>query len=271
MTPAFPAPAWLVGCGNMAGAMVEGWRAAGVDFSAVTVIRPSGKPVEGVTTATDYPVEESPRFVMLGFKPQKLDEIAPGLAPHVSSQCIVLSMLAGVSAATLRGRFPEAKAIVRIMPNLPVAQIQGVTAIFSADGGREQLTDISQLIASLGMVIWCEDEGELGVVGAIASAGVAYVARFIAALGKSGEALGMRPSSAEQVAIQTLVGTAAYAADTGASMAEIARRVASPKGTTEQGLAVLDADDGLQQLVDRTIEAAVRRSKELAEEAARRN
>jgi pyrroline-5-carboxylate reductase len=76
---------------------------------------------------------------------------------------------------------------------------------------------------------------------------------------------------AEKVAIQTLVGTAAYAADTGASMGEIARRVASPRGTTEQGLAVLDADGGLQQLVDRTIEAAVRRSKELAEEAARRN
>ena len=54
-------------------------------------------------------------------------------------------------------------------------------------------------------------------------------------------------------------------------MAEIARRVASPKGTTEQGLAVLDAQDGLQPLVDRTIEAAIRRSKELAAEAARRN
>jgi pyrroline-5-carboxylate reductase len=54
-------------------------------------------------------------------------------------------------------------------------------------------------------------------------------------------------------------------------MSELGRRVASPKGTTEQGLAVLDAEGGLQQLVDRTIEAAVRRSKELAAEATRRN
>ena len=79
MTPAFPAPAWLVGCGNMAGAMVDGWQDAGVDFSRVTIIRPSGTPVEGVGTRTDYP-DETPRFVMLGVKPQKLDEVAPGLA-----------------------------------------------------------------------------------------------------------------------------------------------------------------------------------------------
>ena len=45
--------------------------------------------------------------------------------------------------------------------------------------------------------------------------------------------MGLRPGLAEQVAIQTLVGTSAYAAETAASMAEIARRVASPKGTTE--------------------------------------
>ncbi len=58
MTATFPAPAWLVGCGNMAGAMVDGWRAGGVDFSGVTVIRPSGTPVEGVRTVTDYPDEQ---------------------------------------------------------------------------------------------------------------------------------------------------------------------------------------------------------------------
>lgn len=271
MTATFPAPAWLVGCGNMAGAMVEGWRAGGMDLSNVTVIRPSGTPVEGVTTVNDYPEGERPRFVMLGFKPQKLDEVAPGLTRHVGPDCVLVSMLAGVSAATLRNRFPSAKAIVRVMPNLPVAQVQGVTAVFSADGDQEQLADIRQMMASLGMIIWCTREEDLGVIGAIASAGIAYVARFAAALARSGEKLGMRPGTAEQVAIQTLVGTAAYAVDTGATMEEIARRVASPRGTTEQGLAVLDADDGLQQLVDRTIGAAVRRSKELAETAARRN
>lgn len=269
MTAAFPAPAWLVGCGNMAGAMVEGWRAGGLDLSAVTVIRPSGTPVEGVRTVTAYPAEQ-PRFVMLGFKPQKLDEVAPGLAPHIGPETTLVSMLAGTSSASLRKRFPEAKAIVRVMPSLPVAQVQGVVAIYSEDGDSDRLAEIRQLMASLGMIAWCETEAQLGVIGAVAAAGVAYVARFAGALAKAGEALGLRPGQAEQVAIQTLVGTGAYAAESGASMDEIARRVASPKGTTEQGLAVLDAPDGLQPLVQRTIAAAVQRGEELAE-AARRN
>ena len=271
MTAVFPSPAWLVGCGNMAGAMVDGWRAGGADFEGVTVIRPSGTPVGGIRTVTDYPEGERPRFVMLGFKPQKLDEVLPGLAPHIGAETVLVSMLAGVSAASLRQRFPDAKSIVRIMPNLPVAQVQGVVAIYSEDGDINELVETRQLMASLGMIAWCEDEGQLGVIGAVAAAGIAYVARFAEALAKSGESLGLQPGQAEQIAIQTLVGTGAYAADTAASMSEIARRVASPKGTTEQGLAVLDASDGLQPLVQRALAAAIRRGEELAAEAAGRD
>src|SRR5436190_11741924 len=146
MTATFPTPSWLVGCGNMAGAMVEGWRAGGADFSGVTVIRPSGTRVEGVRTVSDYP-DEQPRFVMLGFKPQKLDEIAPGLEPHIGPDTILVSMLAGVTAASLRERFPKARAIVRIMPNLPVAQVQGVTAIYSADGNQDELEEVLLIFA----------------------------------------------------------------------------------------------------------------------------
>ena len=267
MTATFPTPAWLVGCGNMAGAMVEGWRAGGADFAGVTVIRPSGRPVDGIRTVTDFP-NEQPRFVMLGFKPQKVAEVVPALVSHVGPDTVLVSMLAGVTAATLREKFPNAKAIVRIMPNLPVAQVQGVTAIYSED---DDIAEVVSIVASLGMIAVCDTEEELGVIGAVASAGIAYVARFAEALGKSAESMGVRPGLAEQIAIQTLVGTGAYAAETATSMTEIARRVASPKGTTEQGLAVLDAPDGLQQLVDRTLAAAVRRGNELAEEAASHN
>lgn len=269
MTAEFPAPAWLVGCGNMAGAMVEGWLAGGADLSGVTVIRPSGMPVEGVRTVTSYP-DERPRFVMLGFKPQKLDEVVPGLEPHIGPETILVSMLAGVTAASLRERFPKARAVVRIMPNLPVAQIQGVTAIYTTDFDQITFVEHCKPLTWLGMAPWCETEEQLGVIGAVAAAGVAYVARFAQALGQAAETLGIHPIRARSIAAQTLVGTSDLAKATGASMDEIARRVASPKGTTEQGLAVLDAADGLQPLVDRTLAAAIRRGEELAE-AARRN
>jgi pyrroline-5-carboxylate reductase len=270
MTAAFPAPAWLVGCGNMAGAMVEGWRAAGVDLSEVTVIRPSGTPVPGVKTLIDYPANETPRFVMLGFKPQKLDEVTPGLAPHIGTETILVSMLAGVTAANLRERFPQARAIIRVMPNLPVAQRAGVTPLYSEDD-TDAKDSIVNLMRALGLAPWCAEESQIAAIGSISASGPAYFARFAEAIGRAGAARGLDPQLAQAIAAQTMIGTGAFAAATDESMAAIARRVASPKGTTEQGLNVLDAPDGLQPLVDRMLDAALRRVDELAAAAASRN
>ena len=263
----FPGPAWLVGCGNMAGAMVEGWRAAGIDLSGVTAIRPSGTSVEGVRTVTALPEGETPRFVMLGVKPQKLDEIVPGLAPKVTRDTLVVSLLAGVDGATLRRRFPDAGAIVRAMPNLAVAVGQGVTALYSADADRDLL--ISALMNALGDAPWCASDDELAAIGALAGSGPAYVARFAAAMGTGGEVMGLNPERAAAIAARTLVGTAALI-DRGEGFAGLAKRVASPNGTTEQGLAVLDAPDGLQPLVDRMFAAAIARGRAMAAEAAAR-
>lgn len=271
MTAIFPAPAWLVGCGNMAGAMVEGWRAGNVDFSGVTVIRPSGSPVAGIRTVTDLPEGERPRFVMLGFKPQKLDEVAPALARRIGAETIVVSMLAGITASTLRRRLPEARAIVRIMPNLPVAQRAGVTPLFSEDDDADANEAVEKLMSVLGLAPWCSAERQIASIGAISASGPAYFARFAEAIGRAAARHGLEPQMAAAIAAQTLVGTGAFAAATGEAMADIARRVASPKGTTEQGLAVLDAPDGLQPLVDRMLDAALRRVDELAAEAASRD
>lgn len=264
---AIPAPAWLVGCGNMAGAMVEGWRAAGIDLGGVTAIRPSGTPVEGVHTVTTLPEGGVPRFVMLGVKPQKLDEIVPGLAPRVTNDTLIVSLLAGVDAPTLRRRFPNAAAIVRAMPNLAVAVGQGVTALYSADAARDPA--ITALMGALGDAPWCRDDDELAAIGALAGSGPAYVARFAAAMGTGGEVMGLDPKRAAAIAARTLIGTAALL-DRGEDFARLAKRVASPNGTTEQGLAVLDAPDGLQALVDRMFAAAIARGKAMAAEAAAR-
>ena len=265
--PRFPGPTWFVGCGNMAGAMVTGWRAAGIDLVAVTAIRPSGTAVEGVRTVSALPDGPPPALVMLGFKPQKLDEVAPGLAARMDEETIVVSLLAGVEAATLRQRFPKVRAIVRAMPNLPVAQVQGVIALYSERGEDEDGTIVRRLMSRLGMTLWCDGEDEFAAIGAVAGSGPAYFARFTAALAAGGESMGLRPIRAQSIALQTLVGTGAMAAATSEDMAELARRVASPKGTTEAGLAVLDASGGIDQLIDRMLAASIARGKELADAA----
>jgi pyrroline-5-carboxylate reductase len=268
MSLQLPAPTWFVGCGNMAGAILDGWRLAGIDLGGVTVIRPSGKAVEGTrTVASLADAGAPPKVVVLGFKPQKLDEVVPELRQRLSARTVVVSLLAGVEAASLRQRFPGAGAIVRALPNLPVAIRRGVTGLFSADVDEGSREELGNLFSALGFAMWMADEAKLATLGSVAGAGPAYVARFIAALTSAGEERGLSEEIAATIARETVLGTAWMAATTGEDMTSIARRVASPKGTTEAGLAVLDRDGALDEIVAATIEAAARRGAELAQEA----
>lgn len=252
-----PGETWIVGCGKMAGAMVAGWLRAGVDFSKATAIRPSGTPVPGVRTASIIWNEATPpRLVLLGVKPQKLDEVAPTLVKYLNSNTILVSILAGVEIESLRARFPGVGQIVRAMPNLPVSEGQGVVALAGGDGSIDPLFEL------LGTVVRTGSEAELAAIGSLAGAGPAYVARFIAALAKAGAERGLDPTLADRIALETVLGTAAMAKATGEDMASIAVRVASPNGTTEAGLTMLDPD--LDALISRTLAAASRRGEELA-------
>ncbi len=266
-SPALPSPTWFVGCGNMAGAMVAGWRSAGVEFSDAVAIRPSGEPVEGLRTVTAIgQAGGAPKLAILGFKPQKLGEVAPQLARSLSEDTVVVSLLAGVETATLRSLFMRARSIVRLTPNLAVSVRRGVIALYSDDAEDALRAQLSGLSAALGYAMWTSSEATLGAIGSVAGAGPAYVARFIAALAKAGVRRGLPDSLATTLAVETALGTAWMAAASRESMDAIVSRVASPNGTTEAGLAVLDPH--LDNLVASTIDAATRRSVELAEEAA---
>jgi pyrroline-5-carboxylate reductase len=264
--PSLPVPTWFVGCGNMGGAIIAGWRAAGIDLSQAVVIRPSGRPVEGArTVARLADAGASPKLVVLAVKPQKLDEVAAELEPLITSDVTLVSILAGVEVASLRNRFPNAGAIVRAMPNLPVAIRRGVVALYSEDAGDALRQQLGDLFVALGWSMWALDEARFAAIGAVAGAGPAYVARFVSALAKAGEARGLSSQIASTIALETVLGTAWMATTTGETMDDIARRVASPNGTTEAGLAVIDK--ALDDLIEVTIDAAARRGSELAEAA----
>ena len=265
-----PGPFWLIGCGNMAGAMLRGWLDAGMDPGQVTVIRPSGKPVaQGVRVLTHLPLDERPAVTMLGVKPQKLDEVAPALAPLVDGSDLLISVLAGVEQASLRNRFSGPRTIVRAMPNTPAALRKGATSLYTEGGAGEDRALAERVMTALGHVEWIEDECLFDVVAALTASGPAFVFRFIDALAASAAALGLPEDQARRLALATVEGSGALAAASTETPHQLAERVASPGGMTRKGLEVLDADEGLNRLVHATLEAAVRRSREMGEEARR--
>ena len=260
-------PIWLVGCGNMAGAMLERWLEVGLDPEQVTVVRPSGRAAgEGVRVLTDLPEGEAPGLVLLGVKPQKLDEVAPALAPRLGAETVLVSILAGVELETLRTRFPAPRAIVRAMPNTPVRLGKGVVNLHG-DAGAGTRQAVTAVMASLGVAEWFEDEASFALAGHLTGAGPAFLFRFIDALADAAERLGLEPGQARRLATAMVEGAGALADASDEPPAELARRVASPGGTTEAGLRVLDEGEALRALMLRTLDASRRRGLEMAASA----
>jgi pyrroline-5-carboxylate reductase len=262
-------PLLMIGCGNMAGAMLEGWLVAGADPRMITVVRPSGRaPAPGLRTLTSLPEDEAPALVLLGVKPQKLPEVAPSLAAALEPETILVSILAGTPLARLRGHFPAPRTVVKAMPNLPVSLRKGVTELHSDTMGDEAAkAEVERLMAALGYVEWFDDEALFSAASALTAAGPAFLFRFLDALAAAGQDLGLPASQAARLAAIMTEGASALAAQSADPPEQLARRVASPGGTTEAGLAVLDSDAALRGLVRRTLDASRRRGAEMAAEA----
>ena len=253
----------LIGCGNMGGAMLAGWLAAGLAPSRFAVVDPFlAQAPGGVELLRELP-QRSFDAILLGVKPQMLGEVAPQLTRLAGAETVLLSILAGVELDSLAARFPAARGLVRIMPNLAAAI--GKSPIALAARGLDEAGNaaVTALMAPLGTPEWI-DERLFDAVTALAGSGPAFVYRFIEALAAGATALGLQADQAERLALATVEGAGALASSSPDSPGELARRVTSPGGTTEAGLQALDADAAFAGLVAATLKAAALRSAELA-------
>ena len=274
-TSIWPARLLILGCGNMGGAMLAGWLRGGLASARFTVVDPVlAEAPAGVMLLRDVAECDGAPFdaILLGVKPQLLDAVAPSLAPLVGPHTVLLSILAGVELASLAARFPMAGGIVRIMPNLAAAigkSPMGLAGQNQAGAGLDAATQakISALLAPLGTAEWLAQESLIDAVTALGGSGPAFVYRFLDALAQGGAQIGLPADQALRLTLSMVEGAAALAAASEHPPAELARRVASPGGTTEAGLKVLDEGAAITRLVSATLKAARDRSEEMAEAA----
>lgn len=258
----------IAGCGNMGGAMLAGWLAAGLAPERFTIVDPQLEQApRGVTLLREMPVGGSFDAILLAVKPQLLDEVAPALEPLAGPGTVLFSILAGVELESLVKRFSRVSGIVRVMPNLSAALGKSPIAMVGAGLSDDNPDAVDALMAPLGQVEWLYDEGQMDLVTALAGSGPAFVYRFIDALASGAAGLGLPADQAERLALAMVEGAAQLAAASEHSPGELARRVASPGGTTQKGLDVLDSGDALALLVADCLRAARDRSAEMAEEA----
>ena len=262
----------LLGAGKMGGAMLAGWLAGGLEPDKIVVLDP-GPPEDTARLIADHkialnrPVEEidEVEVVVVAVKPQIMDDVLAGVKVLARCNPLVLSIAAGRTIASFEAHFGNTAAVIRSIPNTPAAIGRGITAMTAnqnVSGG--QLALGKNLLRALGDVVKVDDEALIDAVTGLSGSGPAYVFYLTECLAAAGEDAGLPADIATRLARATVAGAGELMRQSGQDAAVLRRNVTSPNGTTQAGLEVLMADDGLKPLVSRTVRAAARRSRELA-------
>ncbi len=266
----------LVGCGKMGSALLAGWLAAGRTGPQVpvTVIEPAtasttpflGKPGIGVVAMADtLPADIAPTVVVFAVKPQGLEAIAPAYRRFARPETVFLSIVAGRTIGFFATHLGATAAVVRSMPNTPAAIGRGITvACANRHVSDAQRAACAGLLAAVGDVAWVEDEALLDPVTAVSGSGPAYVFLLVECLTEAGVAAGLPPDLATRLARATVAGSGELLHRSPEAADVLRRNVTSPGGTTAAALEILMAKGGLEALMVRAVDAATRRSRELA-------
>ncbi len=258
-------PILLAGFGRMGAALAAGWCEHGLAPSfAVDPARPPspGPQISVIGELEELPAGFAPRAVVLAIKPQNAQAALPHYARFGGA--VFLSIMAGRGISGMRPLLGDAP-VVRAMPNTPAAIRRGVTVATTGPGvtaAQRALCDT--LLRAVGEVAWVDDEALLDPVTAVSGGGPAYVFLLAELLEQAACEQGIPPDLARLLARRTIAGAGALldAGDTDA--ASLRQAVTSPKGTTEQALAVLMQEDAWPRAVSRAIAAATQRSRALA-------
>lgn len=215
-------------------------------------------------TATPHSAEAArgADFLLLAVKPQDFASVAAELKGEISG--VAVSIMAGVAIKTI-AELTGAAAVIRAMPNTPAQIGQGMTAWTATRGVSEQQRERAHAVfAAMGEEAYVPDEKYLDMVTALSGSGPAYVFLFIEALTDAGVHVGLSRDLATRMALQTVLGSALYARETGKSVSELRGLVTSPGGTTAAALRALEAA-GFRSAILEAVIAAFERSRELGE------
>lgn len=264
----------FIGAGNMGGSLIRGLIENGHPPSELIVNDTNTEKAimlqqefgivheEAITTAI-----QQADVVILAVKPQVLKSVLSPLATAMQTRGpLLISVAAGITVASMQTWLNGYKSIVRAMPNTPALIGVGATGLFA----HVSLSDEKKIIAesilkTVGMTVWLKEESQLDTVTALSGSGPAYFFLIMEAFAKAAESFGLPADIAKQLIMQTALGAAKMAQQSPDSLSQLRKNVTSPGGTTEKGLQILE-EHHLHSILQKTIEAAKKRSEELAQQ-----
>jgi pyrroline-5-carboxylate reductase len=274
--PSFHTLRWgFIGAGKMATALAKGMIRAGMAASQnISASDPLDSARSAMAASTGVSVTDSNARVahksdvlVLAVKPQSMAHVLVHLRPVVTPAHLVISIAAGVSLKSLAAGLGEERRLIRVMPNTPALVGEGAAAYCLGEHAIPQdEAVVKACLSSVGRA-FAVPEMMLDAVTGLSGSGPAFVAVIIEALADGGVRVGIPRDIATELAAQTVLGSARLLLETGQHPATLKDQVASPGGTTIAGLHALERGGLRAALID-AVEAATRRSTELAHDAA---
>lgn len=260
----------FIGAGRMATALAKGILSAGFSITehvrASDVSQPARERFAAETgcrtqTTNSEAVAEAD-IVVLAVKPQVLHEAVADLAPQLTPDQLVVSIVAGIPLSTLTQLCGDGVRLVRVMPNTPCLVGCGASAFAVGPTATAADADLVQQFLETVGVAFPVPERLLDAVTGLSGSGPAYVFQVIEALSDGGVRAGLPRDIATTLSAQTVLGAARMVLETGEHPAALKDAVASPGGTTIAGLHELERC-GLRAAMINAVVAASLRSAEL--------
>ena len=260
----------FIGGGVMGEAMIRGILNKGLTVTQDIIVNDvsaarlaSLKDDYKVAVTDDYGIAvKGSNVVVIAVKPQNLAQLMPELEGRFARGQLVLSIVAGASIATIASGLRH-RSVVRAMPNTPAQIGQGMSVwTTSSEVSPRQKEMARSILGALGKEMYVPDEKYLDMATAVSGSGPGYIFLIIEALVDAAVHIGLPREMAEELVIQTVLGAARLAQETGKRPKELRDMVTSPGGTTAQGLLKLEEGD-LGALLARAVIAAYEKAKEL--------
>ena len=260
----------FIGGGRMAEALIKGITGAGVAAGAdILVSEPVAERREflaseyGVTAVADPAPLWDCGMIIAAVKPQVLPGLLRAYSGNLTPEHLLVSIAAGIGIGLMRDCLGGSGVrIVRVMPNTPALVLAGAAAVSPAAGVRDgDVERVLRIFSAVGRAV-VVDESWMDAVTGLSGSGPAYVFAFMEALTDGGVKMGLSREVAAELAVQTVLGAALLARESGMDFYRLKSMVTSPGGTTIAGLAAMNRA-GFAGIVMDAVEAATRRSEEL--------
>jgi pyrroline-5-carboxylate reductase len=200
-------------------------------------------------------------LIILAVKPRDLSPVMEEIR-GLSPEQLVLSIVAGATLSSLCQGLNHSF-IIRAMPNMPAQIGEGMTIWTATAETKQKQKELAQAILGvLGKEIYVTDEKYLGMATALSGSGPAYVFLFIEAFVDAGVHIGLPRDVAQELVIQTILGSTLTVEKTGKHPAGLRNMVTSPGGTTTEALLQLEKG-GFRSLLLEAVVAAYKKAERL--------